>query len=592
MHRRELLAGAAALAAMPASRAASAAGPRTLRTAFDFGETGFDPVPVSDLSSNTIIAHIFEPPLTYDYLARPAKLKALTAVALPEVSSDWRRLVFTIRPGILFADDPVFGGRPRELTAADYVYSLKRHYDPALLGENLYILESARLPGLSELRQAAIKNRTPFPYDVEVAGVRALDRYRFEVRTGVTDPRFVHNFTSATIAGALAREVVEAHGADIAAHPVGTGPFVLESWRRRSRIVLARNPRFREQAFDAEPPPGDADAVAMAARLKGRRLPMLDRVEVSVIDEAQPRWLAFLNGELDVLELPPEFAPIALPGGRLASKLVARGIGLRKVLNAETHHTYFNFLDPMVGGYAPENVALRRAVAMAYDNDVANKQVYRGLAVPAQSMIAPQTYGYDPAFACDLGRGDAARANALLDVYGYVDRNGDGWRERPDGKPLQLRMADSDNQLARQRNEMWRRCMDTIGVRMSFENANFGELIKRSMASQLMMWGYAWSAVVPDGDFFLGLTYGPNAYQSNDSRFQLPAYDRLYERQRAMPDGAERLALMREAVKLQLAYVPNMPHRHRILADLVHPGVSGYLRHPFTRDWWRYTEVG
>ena len=139
--------------------------------------------------------------------------------------------------------------------------------------------------------------------------------------------------------------------------------------------------------------------------------------------------------------------------------------------------------------------------------------------------------------------------------------------------------------------ELWLKQMKAIGLRIRFEPGMFGELAKNSLAGKLQMWSFAWSAAQPDGDFFLALAYGPNAGQSNDSRFSLPAYDRLYERQRALPDGPERLALMREAQRLLIAYAPLLPHSHALRVDLTQAGVVGYRRLPFTRDWWRYTAL-
>ena len=110
---------------------------KVLRYAFPIAETGFDPAQISDLYSRTVAANIFEAPLTYDYLSRPARLKPQTAAALPEVSDDGKRFVFEIRPGIFFADDPAFKGVKRELTAADYVYAVKRHYDPQFKSPSL-----------------------------------------------------------------------------------------------------------------------------------------------------------------------------------------------------------------------------------------------------------------------------------------------------------------------------------------------------------------------------------------------------------------------------------------------------------------------
>ena len=591
MQRRDLLAAAGAGIAIGAGPRPAFAAPtqKLLRAAFSSAEVGFDPIQISDESSLTIVDLIFEAPLTYDELARPALLKPLTAAALPEVSADFKRFVFTIRTGILFADDPVFMGRPRELVAADYVYSIKRLYDPAIKTERLYLFENAKLLGLSELRQRALASRTPFAYDTEVAGLRVLDRYRFEARLAAPSPRFANVFAAAQNAGAVAREAIEAYAADTMAHPVGTGPYRLVEWRRSSRVVLERNPRFRELRFDSKAPDDDAEAVASAQALAGQRLPLVDRIEVSVIEESQPRWLAFVGGEIDTLRLPPAFAPIAMPGGRLAPYLAKRGVHARRTLTASVTHTFFNFDDPQVGGYTPVKVALRRAIALAFDNPASIRLFYNGQALPAQSMIAPNNYGHDPALKSEMSEASLARASALLDLYGYA-RGTDGWRRHPGGQPLLLRRASSGDQRSRQLNELWQKRMSAVGLRIVFETAPFGELIKRSLAGQLQMWGFAWSNG-PDGEFFLGLAYGPNADQSNDARFRLPAYDALYERQSVMPDGPERLAVMREATKLMLAYMPYIAHVHPIDTDLSHAHVKHLIRHPFKAAWWHFTDI-
>jgi len=558
--------------------------------AFNFAETGFDPPRVGDQSSIRVIAHIFEPPLAYDPLARPALLMPLTAARLPEVSADFRRFVVTLQRGIFFADDPVFQGRPRELVAADYVYTLKRFYDPAIRTEHLYRFENAKILGLSELRRQALRDKTPFPYDTEVPGLRALDRHRFEIVLADPAPRFAHQLAE-WICGAVAREVVEAYADDPMAHPVGTGPFRLAQWRRASHIVLERNPRFREQRFATVGAGDEPHLQAAATRLAGARAPLLDRVEIDIVEESQPRWLAFLGGEHDVLTLPAEFGELAMPGGRLAPFLARRGVQARRALSPATAHTFFNFDDPLVGGYTPDKVALRRAIVLAFDNAEEVRLVLRGQAEPAQGMIAPHCFGHDPALRSEMGTPSAARAKALLDMHGYADRDGDGWREQPGGQPLVLRIAFTPDRRARAASELWLKRLRAVGLRVQFEFAPFGELIRRSLAGQLMMWGFVWSNGSPDGDFFLGLAYGPNADQSNDARFRLPAFDRLYERQRLLPDGPERLALMRQAHKLMLAYVPYIAHNHPITTELLHAHVQGPLRHPFGSDWWRWLDM-
>ena len=586
------MAAASALAVACALAQPGAAAPKVLRYAFPVAETSFDPAQITDLYSRTIAAGIFDAPLEFEFLASPARLRPNTLAAMPEVADDFRTFTFRVRPGIFFADDPAFGGKPRELTAHDYVYSLKRHYDPRWKSGNLYLLENDKILGLSQLRREAIDKRQPFDYDREVEGLRALDRYTFQIRLAEPKPRFLYHFTDGSFTGALAREVVERHGDRVGEHPVGTGPFRLAQWRRSSLIVLERNPNFRELRYDEHPPSDDARLVAIAAQFKGRRLPMVDRVEIAVIEEAQPRWLSFLGGEQDIQELvPPEFADVALPNNQLAPNLAQRGITMLRYPRADVALTYFAMEHPLVGGYAPHQVALRRAIALAVDVEREIRLVRRGQAIPAQSVLAPQTWGYDPDFRSEMGEHSVARAKALLDLYGWVDRDGDGWRDQPDGRALVLEYATSPDQTARALAELWRKHMQAIGVRIEFKVAKWPEQLKASRAGQLMMWGVGWSAGAPDGDTFLALGYGPNRGQANHARFDLPAFNALYERQRSLPDGPERLALMAEAKKLLVAYMPYKIHVHRIGTDLAHPWVLGYHRHLFVRDFWKYVDV-
>jgi ABC-type transport system substrate-binding protein len=584
----------ALILAVACSAAAAADAPKVLRYAFPIAETGFDPVQLSDLYSRTVTAGIFEAPLTFDFLDRPIRMKPLTAEALPEIGDDFRTFTFRIRPGIYFADDPAFKGARRELVAQDYVYTIKRHYDPRWKSQNLYLLENAKLLGLSELRREVEAAKQPFPYDREVEGVRALDRYTFRIRLAEPSPRFHQQLmTDSSVFGAMAREVVEFYGDKIMEHPVGTGPFMLAEWRRSSRIVLARNPGFRAMLYDEQAPADDARSQAIAATLKGRRMPMLDRVEIAIIEESQPRWLSFRNAQSDIMErLPNDFAPVAIPNNKLAPYLAKQGIVMdRAPLVDVTLAALFNQDDPVVGGYTPEKVALRRAIALAYNSEEEIRVARRSQAVPAQTAIAPATYGYDPALKTSMSDHDPARARALLDMYGYVDRDGDGWRELPDGAPLTLEYATQPDQASRQLVELWDKYMKAVGLRIVFKPAKWPENLKASRAGKLMMWGVAWSAGSPDGDTFLALAYGPNKGGANHARFDLPAFNELYIKQNKMPDGPEREKIMVEASKLMVAYVPYKLSSHRIATDLMHPWVVGYRRNPFVREFFKYVDI-
>ncbi|HET7793460.1 MAG TPA: ABC transporter substrate-binding protein [Rhizobacter sp.] len=569
-----------------------AAEPKVLRYAFPKAETGFDPAQLSDLYSRIVTGHIFEAPLTYDHLARPYELRPSTAAAMPEVSADFKTFTFRIKPGIYFADDPVFKGRKRELVAQDYVYALKRIYDPKWKSPTHSNVEEEGILGLQELREAALKSGKPFDYDREVEGLRALDRYTLQVRLREPRPRHLYVWASPDIYGAVAREVVEAYGDNIMAHPVGTGPFKLSDWRRSSRIVLVRNPGYRDVAYDAHPNADDAYGQALLKRFKGQRLPMIDQVEISIIEEAQPRWLAFLNGEQNFIErLPAEFVSQAAPGGKLAPNLAKRHMQLYREPASDITLTVFNMEDPMVGGYTPAQVALRRAMVLA-DNMAREIDLGRhGQAIPAQSIMTPLSTGYRSDMRTEMSRYDPARAKALLDMYGYIDRDGDGWRERPDGQPLRLEVLTEASQDTRRLLELWKKSMDEIGVRAELKVAQWPENLKATRAGKFMMWRVGSLAATPDGQGALERAYGPSVGKANLARFRNDDFDRVYEQLKLLPDGPERLKLFDEATKLLVAYVPYRLGVHRIYTDMATPQVIGYKRPPFWQDWWQYVDV-
>jgi ABC-type transport system substrate-binding protein len=576
----------------PAPAPAAAAAPqKLLRYAIRAAETGFDPAQLSDLYSRVLVANMFDALYAYEFLARPVRLRPNTAAALPEASADFKTFTIRLRPGIYFNDDPAFNGKKRELVAADYVYSIKRLFDPRWKSPSYAELANNQILGLNELREAALKGNKPFDYDAPAEGLRALDRYTIQFRLARAHPRFADELSDPAITGAVAREVVEAYGDKIMEHPVGTGPYRLAGWKRSSLIALEKNPNFRDEFYAEEAPAGDALAQAAVAKLKGRKLPMIDRIEVSVIEQPQPRWLSFVNREMDVIEqVPEDFTNIAIPNNRLAPNLARQGIYEIRYLRSDSAMSYFAMENPVVGGYTPEKVALRRAISLAVNVDEEIRVVRRGQAIVAQSFMAPGVWGFDANFKSAMGEFDRAKAQALLDLNGYTDRNGDGWREQPDGSPLVIEYATQPDDTSRQLITQWKKNMDAIGIRMVFKTAQWPENLKASRAGKLMMWGVAWSGG-PDGEQFLRLGQGAGKGQSNHARFDLPEYNRLFDLQRSLPNGPERAQVMNEMMMLTVAYMPYKAHVHRIWTDLAQPWVVGYHRNVFVRESWKYLDI-
>ncbi|MEK8047377.1 ABC transporter substrate-binding protein [Ideonella margarita] len=586
-----LIAPASSPLAADAPAAAAATAPKVLRYAFRVAETGFDPARVSDLYSRIVISHMLEGLYTYDHLARPIKMKPLTAAGMPEISADFKVFTIKVQPGIYFTDDPAFKGKKRELVAADYAYAIKRFADPSTKSPGWGDLEELNFIGLNALRKEALDKRKPFDYDREVPGVRAIDRYTLRLEVTESRPRLTETLASGDTLGGIAREVVEFYGDKIAEHPVGTGPFKLAQWRRSSLIALEKNPDYRLR-YDAEPAADDAAGQAMLAKYKGRQLPMVDRVEVSIIEENQPRWLSFLNKQQDFLDrLPEDFATIAIPGGKLAPNLAKQGIQAFRQLNPDIVLTLYNMEDPVVGGYTPEKIALRRAVNMAIDIEREINLVRRGQGIPAQAITVPHTTGFDPKFKSEMGDFDPARARALLDLYGYVDKDGDGWRDLPDGSPLKLTKNTQPDQQSRQLDDLWQRNLKAIGIRIEFKSAKWPENLKAAQAGKLQMWGVASSASQRDGQSALGRLYGPMKGGANLARFQNDTFDAIYTKMQGLPDGPEREALFVEAKRISVAYAPYKNHLHRFVTDMAHPWVEGYRRPLFWQDWWQYVDI-
>ncbi|HUQ28726.1 MAG TPA: ABC transporter substrate-binding protein [Usitatibacter sp.] len=568
---------------------------KVVRTALRSSESKLDPQAESDEASGSINESIFDALLEYDYLARPAKLRPRTAVALPEVNAEGTVYILKVKPGIRFTPDPAFKGKPRELVAADYVYSLRRLMDPVMKSQWLFLVEGKIKGADAVMAEARKTNR--YDYDRPIEGLRALDRYTLRIELNTSDFGFA-NVLALQATSAVAREVVEFYGDDIAAHPVGTGPFLLKSWTRGSKLVLEANPDYRDDRFEGDS--GDnARSREIAARLRGQRIPIVGRIEIYVIDEDQPRWLAFLNGEHDYIRpVPEDFAQLALPNGEVAPNLRRKGITATPDEIAYTTYTTFNMQPEIdgrkndVGGYTPERIALRRAIAMAYRIDDQIALLDKHQSTRAHSPLPPGVAGHDPAFVSPTLEYNPAKAKALLDMFGFVDRDGDGYRENPDGTPLVFDHAWYPRQRERQRNQLWKSSMDDIGIRVTFDNVEkLPELRKQARVGKVQSFSYGWIADYPDGENFLQLMWKGSVGQANYSMFDLPEYNALYEKAKRLPDGPERSALYERMVKIICVYVPWMVETYKQETILMQPWLLNYRKHPFSHEPWRYLDV-
>jgi len=571
---------------LSASAAVSAADSgKVLRVAFDAAETGFDPVKITDNYSSQVMRAVYEGLLTYDYLARPVKLVPQTAEMLPEVTDGGKTYLFKLRKGIYFQPDPAFKGQRRELTAADYAYSIKRFVDPANRSPWRFLVDG-KIVGLDAVAKRAAQTKR-FDYDAKVPGLEVVDRHTLRVHLVSPDYNFAYIMAMPAMS-AVAREVIEAYADDTNAHPVGTGTYVLKGWTRKAKIVVEADPGYREVVWDFAGSDDPRDNAAVAA-MKGKRIPQIGRIEISVIEEEQSRWLAFQRGEIDYIDRFGSFAPIAIPGNKLAADFSARGITWDRSVEPEITYYFFNLKDPVLGGYTKEKIALRRALILSYNIQEEIDVIRKSQALADETPVPAGVVGYDPAYR-SLLRYDPVLANQLLDYFGYK-KGADGYRNDPAGRPLTVVLTSEPQAISREYDELWKKSLDVIGVRFETRKGPFSDNIKGAEACQIAMWGSAWIADYPDGENFMQLLYGPNSHQSNHGCYESAAFDAMYVKMKNMPDSPERnrlFLLMSRQMEVDGAWKLGVSRYRNVL---VYPQVKGYRFHPILVNAWEFMDL-
>jgi ABC-type transport system substrate-binding protein len=559
---------------------------KVLRTPFTAADAGFDGALTSNAYSGSVNEAIFERLLTYDYMARPAKLVPGTAEAMPEISNGGKTFIFHLRKGIYFTPDQAFKGKRRELIAGDYAYTFKRVLDP----QNRSPINSflaGKIVGLDELAAQA-KKTGRFDYDAPVSGLQTPDRYTLRIELNAPDYNFLYVMAFPSGLGAVAREIIEAYGQHTGEHPVGTGAYMLQQYIPGSKIILVANPYYRGFVWDFKASDEAGDAQIVRA-MQGKKMPQIGRVEISIIQEEQSRWLAFADKQIDLDFLPQLAAPKVMNGDKLKPEYAQQGIHLYRALEPGITYTIFDMTDPVVGGYGKEKIALRRAIAMAYNTQEEISLIRNGQAIQSEMLIPPGVAGFDPHYRSSIGY-DPVLANKLLDYLGYK-RGADGYRTMPDGKPLVLQMHREAEVIDTEMAELWKRDLDRIGIRAEYPVSSFQDNVKAGQECKLMMWESAWLADYPDGENFLQLLYGPNAHQGNIACYQSAAFDALYKEAMALPPSPERTHVYAQMNRQMEADTPWLVGVTRIRNWVSQPWVMGFKKNPILNAEWQYMDV-
>jgi len=546
---------------------------------------GFDPVKAGDISSAVAIARIYETLLQYSYLDRPYRVEPLLANSLPEVSADGLTYTFKLRQGIYYQDDPCFtatDGKGREMTADDFVYSIKRLADRKNQSVGFWTL-SGRIAGLDEFREKSA-GEEPTDYAREISGVRALDRYTIQIQLTKPFPQLLWIMTMHYVA-AIPQEAVDFYGDDFPVHPVGTGPYILKEWQQNYRIEYARNPKWKETGrSDTYPTSGTAEHAANGLlQDAGKTLPFIDRIVDFVVSDPATRWLMFMKGQLDSSDVARDnWEAILDENLNLSPSLKEQGITISTGPSLRLGYFAFNMEYPVLGA----NKALRQAMTCAFDTEAWIK-LYNGRIIRPTGPIPEGLAGHDPSlneFPFDL-----ARAKQLMIEAGYSEG-----RDPATGRRLNitLELGRADDAELRQSAELFAFFMSRIGIQINLSYNNGPAFYEKLERRQAPMFFLSWVGDYPDAENFLQLFYGPNASPGpNRSNYRNNEFDLLYDKIAVMPDSDERTAIYKQMSKIVVEECPWIFAYQYVNVSLRHSWFKNYVMHAFPFGMEKYYRI-
>jgi oligopeptide transport system substrate-binding protein len=458
------------------------------------------------------------------------------------------RWTFQIRRDLRFQDDPCFpGGKGRAITAQDFLYAFRRMADPANASPVIAFFAD-KIVGFGDLidrNRERQKRGEPPDYDTPVAGLQLdpADPYTFHIALNQPYPQLRYlmamHFTSP-----MPHEAPAYYGKDIQRHPVGCGPYMLQEWTPKKRLVLAINPNRVLETFPTQGEPGDAGAGYLA--LAGKRLPLADKIIIDIITENTTGWNIFLQGYLDSWIVKQDnYQQAFSQQGGLTDEMRRHGIGVVKENELGVIYFAFNMQDPVLGGYTPEKRKLRQAISLAINSQEYIDLFSQGNGLIAQGILPPGIFGYDPDYREPWRKFDPSltQAKELLKEAGYPDGI--------DAKTGDRLTIYYDNQYVSAGGRQWvalvTREIQALGIHVESRSQRDVVWQNKIDGDDWQFTDYGWLADYPDPENFFFLLYGPNKRPGpNLTGYNNPAYNALFEKMRAMDDTPERIAIIRQ----------------------------------------------
>ncbi|HEY6134986.1 MAG TPA: ABC transporter substrate-binding protein [Rubrivivax sp.] len=557
-----------------AAGAAPAQEQKVLRVARTSQFDTLDPPRQFDGSSMDLVTLVYSGLMRYAYLERPYKVEPDLLAGMPELSADHLTYTLRLRNGVRFHDDACFpGGQGRELTADDVLYSLRRFADARINTKGWSVLEG-KVAGLDAYRAATAR---PGSTDdalakLPIEGLKQIDAHTLTIRLARPDPRFLNQLASMNMA-IVPMEAVTAYGAQFGTHPVGTGPFMLKDVDRKGVLRFTRYPRYHG-VYPSVGAAGDAERGLL--KDAGRKLPLVDVLEMPLVEEAQPGMLRFLKGEFEWTRLDranfSKMATRAKDGSFQLQAPHAERFRIHDTLTGDVSDVILNMKDPLLGS----NKALRQALAYLVDTQAEIDVLRNGRGRKLHSLVPSEMPGNERETGAAYYSYDVARAKKLLVKAGF-----------PGGKGLPVLTVHSADTTADGRNQidLMRAKADAAGVQLKGQYADWPTTLKAVQSSNFQLALMGWSPGPPDAPGNFQMLHGKNLPPgTNFSSFVNADFDRAFEAARYLPDGPELLALLRTMNEIVREEVPVIIQYESISVALTQKWLRNFKRNPLTPE--------
>lgn len=587
-----------------------------------------DPATCGDTSSSSIQNNFYEGLYTYSFLLRPIEVVPRLAKAMPTVSDDGLTYTIPIRKGVYYSRNPCFGFEDdgttpatRTVTAEDFVLAFKRVADPHITTSLSYAMIAGRIEGLEEYRE---QSEPYYPgefqrYDkLSISGIRALDEHTLEIKLLKPYPQFLYVLAMHNYAP-IPREVIDYHLATYevdgkrVALPmnmrdpeirerqavVGTGPYLLTEWIRGGKIVMERNPMFREETYPSAEEllavTGDTPAArAHIETLKeqgllddaGKRLPLVDVRDLTFIAETNTGWMMFEHKQRDVAGIPAEvYDTVISPDKGLLDAWAKKGVRLEKYNPPVIYWYAFNNEDKYL-----RNKSLRQALCLCFNVEQHIEVIVNGRGIRAVNTIPRSFKAWKQAGPSPYARLDVDLAKEKL-AQAVKELRAEGTLG-PDEPLPPLTLDMGDTQTHRRMGEFAQSQFDKIGVKLNVNTNDWPTLQKKVHNKQAQIYSMGWAADYPDAENFLQLYYSPNIRKgTNNCNYSNPEFDALFEQASTMMDEQQRIALYVKMIRMLNEDCPVLLLSEPISYVLYYKWVHNLYPHPVGSGYGKYTRI-